>query len=78
MTFHNSIIMAMKYSTRKLIEENKKLKQEVRKLRESVAILLQDVTCAKIKLTENQARLDAMDDRLNLCIKERAQDSSQI
>ena len=58
--FHNSITMAMKYSNRKFIEENKQMKQEVRKLKESVAILLQDVTCARIQLTETQARLNAM------------------
>ena len=90
-TFHNSITMAMKYSTRKFIEENKKLKQEVRKLKESVAILLQDVTCARIQLTETQARLNAMvyclgsksaehkstKGMLNLCLQEGARGGSQ-
>jgi regulator of replication initiation timing len=90
--FHNSVIMAMKRSTRKFIEENRKLKQEVEKLKESVAILLQDVTCARIQLSETQARLDAMvyclgsesaehrltKDMLNHCIQDRAQDRSQI
>jgi hypothetical protein len=89
--FHNSITMAMKYSNRKFIEENKQMKQEVRKLKESVAILLQDVTCARIQLTETQARLNAMvyclgsksaehkltKDMLNLCLQEGARGSSQ-
>ena len=83
--------MTTKYSTRRFIEENKKLKQEVRNLKESVATLLQDVTCAKIQLTETQARLDAVvyclgsesaehrltNDMLNICIQEGAQGSSQ-
>jgi hypothetical protein len=84
--------MAMKRSTRKFIEENRKLKQEVEKLKESVVTLLQDITCARIQLSETQARLDAMvyclgsesaehrltKDMLNHCIQDRAQDRSQI
>jgi regulator of replication initiation timing len=52
--------MAMKRFTRKFIEENRRLQQEVENLREAVVTLLQDITCARIQLSETQARLDAM------------------
>ena len=83
--------MAMKRFTGKFIEENRKLQQEVENLRESVVTLLQDLTCARIQLSETQARLDAMvyclgqesaehrltKDLLNQCIQDRAQDRIQ-
>ena len=83
--------MAMKRFTRKFIEENRKLQQEVENLRESMVTLLQDLTCARIQLSETQARLDAMvyclgqesakhrltKDMLNQCLQDRAQDRSQ-
>jgi hypothetical protein len=83
--------MAMKRFTGKFIEENRKLQQEVENLRESVVTLLQDLTCARIQLSETQARLNAMvyclgqesaehrltKDMLNQCIQDRAQDRSQ-
>ena len=84
--------MAMKRFTRKFIEENRRLQQEVENLREAVVTLLQDITCARIQLSETQAQLDAMvycigqesaehrltKDMLNQCIQDRAQDRSQI
>jgi hypothetical protein len=83
--------MAMKRFTRKFIEENRRLQQEVENLREAVVTLLQDITCARIQLSETQARLDAMvyclgqeaakhrltKDLLNQCIQDRAQDRIQ-
>ena len=83
--------MAMKCFTGKFIEENRKLQQEVEKIGESVVTLLQDLICARIQLSETQARLDAMvyclgqesaehrltKDMLNQCIQDRAQDRSQ-
>ena len=83
--------MAMKRFTRKFIEENRRLQQEVENLREAVVTLLQDITCARIQLSETQARLDAMvyclgqeaaehrltKDLLNQCIQDWAQDRIQ-
>ena len=90
-SFYSSVIMAMKRFTRKMLDENRRLKQEIEKLREAVVTLLQDLTCARIQLSETQARLDAMvyclgqeaaehrmtKDLLNQCIQDRAQDRVQ-